>query len=156
MIRLSADSSLSTYYWEFAEVVYNTKEIPISCAVILLLGCVCWNSKHAEQFDCISTSVFIKIQYIDSLVRSLAFSMPMQLLWSCSSACCCSFPGTMTHLPFRVTALITDRSFHLWMSSMALFPVLPSPFWILRLEICGQLWCLLLWQRSGGGSFNPM
>ena len=77
---------------------------------ILSLGCVCWDSRHVEQFfTAFSISVFIWIQQRDLHSSSLIFSIPVWLWYSCSSVCFCSSFDLIIHLPFLNMPSVTNR-----------------------------------------------
>ena len=80
----------------------------------LSFGCVCWNTKYVEFFLTVcSMSVFMLIQYIESLSGRLLYSMHTWLLCNCSSVLGCSATGMVMLLPFIATPLlITSSSLH--------------------------------------------
>ena len=83
----------------------------ISYCNALSCGCICCYSRHmAHCLTIFSLSIFVLVQYTNSLTSSCVFSMPMGLLCSCSSSCFCKIQGIIIHLSFMTILFIIASS----------------------------------------------
>ena len=129
--RLVSRQVLSLFYYqEPILVVYNAQVIliltinilasiashvllGISWAMNVSLGCVCYNSRHGEQF----LMVFLyHHQYFTNKWINLLIDMifnPVWLLWSCIKACCWMEAGTYSSASSTIPSITARTSWNI-------------------------------------------
>ena len=112
-----------------------------SHGIVFLYGCVLIFQACGTLLYSALMSIFISIQYTDSLTKSLVFSVPTWLLCNHSSICLCKRKCIFIFLPFMAIPSIIASSF---LIGLMLSWMIPHHFCVgsLVLCMCLSLWCL--------------